>query len=105
MPWRRRHEVKTTHDNDLWIPKNPSGLKMLVLATVREIIIVSTMSPFFIALLALVTFTFRIRAAQQAEIVALRHQIAVLQQSAPRRLRLRQSDRLFVSFRPLIGQS
>jgi hypothetical protein len=50
---------------------------MLVLATVREIIIVSTMSPFFVALLALVTSTFRTRAAQQAEIVALRHQIAV----------------------------
>jgi len=55
---------------------------------------VSTMTPFFIALLALVTSTFRTCAAQQAEIVALRHQIAVLQQSAPRRLRLRQSDRL-----------
>jgi hypothetical protein len=41
------------------------------------------MSPFFIALLALVCSTFRTRAAQQAEIVALRHQIAVLQQSAP----------------------
>ena len=52
------------------------------------------MTPFFIALLALVTSTFRTRAAQQAEIVALRHQIAVLQQSAPRRLRLRPSDRL-----------
>ncbi len=51
--------------------------------SVREIIIVSTMSPFFIALLALVASTFRTRAAQQAEIVALRHQIAVLQQSAP----------------------
>src|SRR6266446_9728420 len=62
--------------------------------SVREIIIVSTMSPFFIALLALVASTFRTRAALQAEIVALRHQIAVLQQSAPRRLRLRQSDRL-----------
>src|SRR6516162_10177607 len=61
---------------------------------VREIIIVSTMTPFFIALLALVASTFRTRAAQQAEIMALRHQIAVLQQSAPRRLRLRQSDRL-----------
>ena len=52
------------------------------------------MTRFFIALLALVTSTFRTRAAQQAKIVALRHQIAVLQQSAPRRLRLRQSDRL-----------
>ena len=52
------------------------------------------MTPFFIALLAVVTSTLRTRAAQQAEIVALRHQIAVLQQSAPRRLRLRPSDRL-----------
>jgi len=62
--------------------------------SVREIIIVSTMTPFLIALLALVASTFRTRAAQQVEILALRHQIAVLQQSAPRRLRLRQSDRL-----------
>ena len=60
--------------------------------SVREIIMVSTMTPFFIALLALVASTFRTRAAQQAEIVALRHQIGVLQQCAPRRLRLRQSD-------------
>jgi putative transposase len=52
------------------------------------------MSPVFIALLALLASTFRTRAAQQAEILALRHQIAVLQQSAPRRLRLKQSDRL-----------
>src|SRR5215470_18116991 len=52
------------------------------------------MTPFFIALPALVASTFRTRAAQQAEILALRHQIAVLQQSAPRRLRLKQSDRL-----------
>jgi hypothetical protein len=44
--------------------------------SVREIIIVSTMTPFFIAFLALVASTFRIRAALQAEIVALRHQIA-----------------------------
>src|SRR5215469_2425511 len=41
--------------------------------SVREIIMVATMTPFFIALLALVTSTFRTRAAQQAEIVALRH--------------------------------
>src|SRR5437016_12239361 len=62
--------------------------------SVREIIIVSTMTSFFIALLALVASTFRTRAAQQAEIVALRHQIAVLQRSSPRRLRLQQADRL-----------
>ena len=74
--------------------ENPIRIENAGFRSVREIIIVSTMTPFFIALLALVTSTFRTRAAQQAEIVALRHQIAVLQQSAPRRLRLRPSDRL-----------
>jgi hypothetical protein len=52
------------------------------------------MSPIFVALLALLASTFQTRAAQQAEIAALRHQIAVLQRSPPRRLRLKQSDRL-----------
>jgi putative transposase len=52
------------------------------------------MSPVLVALFALLGSTFRTRAAQQAEIVALRHQIAILQRSAPRRLRLKQSDRL-----------
>ena len=74
--------------------ENPVRIENARFRPVREIIIVSKMSPFFIALLALVSSTFRARAALQAEIVALRHQIAVLQQSAPRRLRLRQSDRL-----------
>ena len=74
--------------------ENPVRIENAGIRSVREIIMVSTMTPFFIALLALVASTFRTRAAQQAEIVALRHQIAVLQQSAPRRLRLRQSDRL-----------
>ena len=50
------------------------------------------MTSFFIALLTLVASTFRTRAA--AEIVALRHQIAMLQRSSPRRLRLKQPDRL-----------
>ena len=45
------------------------------------------MSPVFVALLALFASTFQARAAQQAEIAALRHQIVVLQRSAPRRLR------------------
>ena len=52
------------------------------------------MSPVFVASLALLASTFQTRAAQQAEIVALRHQIAVLQRSSPRRLRLKQVDRL-----------
>ena len=51
------------------------------------------MSPVFIALFTLMASTFRTRVALQAEIGALRHQIAVLQRSAPRRLRLKQSDR------------
>ena len=67
----------------MWIPKTPSGLKMQVFAPFVRSIIVSTMSPFFIALLALVASTFRTRAAQQAEIVVLRHQIAALQLTTP----------------------
>jgi putative transposase len=51
------------------------------------------MSPVLVALLALLASTFQTRAAQQAEIAALRHQIAVLQRSTPHRLRLKQSDR------------
>src|SRR5438105_1036693 len=52
------------------------------------------MSPVSVAIFALLACTFRTRAAQQAEIVALRHQIAVLQRNVPRRLRFKQSDRL-----------
>ena len=52
------------------------------------------MSPVFVALLALLASIFQTRAAQQAEIAALRHQIAVLQRSSPRRLCLKQADRL-----------
>ena len=62
--------------------------------TVCEIIIAFKMSPVFIALVALVGSTFQTRAAMQAEIMALRHQLAVLQRGAPRRLRLKQSDRV-----------
>ena len=61
---------------------------------VCEIIIAFKMSPVFIALVALVGSTFQTRAAMQAEIMALRHQLAVLQRSEPRRLRLKQSDRV-----------
>jgi hypothetical protein len=43
---------------------------MQVFRSVHEIIIVSTMSPFFIALLALVASTLRTRSSQQAEIVS-----------------------------------
>jgi putative transposase len=41
-----------------------------------------------------VASSFRTRAALQAEILALRHQLAVFQKNAPPRLRLQRSDRL-----------
>jgi hypothetical protein len=50
--------------------------------TVCEIIIAFKMSPFFIALFALVGSTLQTRAAMQAEIVALRHQL-VFSNAAP----------------------
>jgi putative transposase len=54
----------------------------------------TTMSSLFVALFALVASSFRTRAALQAEILALRHQLAVLQKNAPRCLRLHRCDRL-----------
>src|SRR5438309_10530040 len=59
----------------------------------REIMVATTMSSLFVALFALVASSFRTRAALQAEILALRHQLAVLQQNAPRRLRSHCCDR------------
>ncbi len=61
---------------------------------IREIMVATTMSSLFVALFALVASSFRTRAALQAEILALRHQLAVLQKNAPRRLRLHRCDRL-----------
>ena len=52
------------------------------------------MSSLFVAVFALVASSFRTRAALQAEILALRHQLAVCQKNAPRRLRLHRCDRL-----------
>ena len=52
------------------------------------------MNSALIALLALLASSFRTRASLQAEILALRHQLAVLQAHAPRRLRLKRSDRV-----------
>ncbi len=63
-------------------------------SVVREIMVATTMSSFFVALFALVASSFQTRAALQAEILALRHQLAVFQKNAPRRLRLHRCDRL-----------
>jgi putative transposase len=56
--------------------------------------VASTMSSLLVALFALVTSSFRARAALQVEILALRHQLAVLHKNGARRLRLKPSDRL-----------
>ena len=61
---------------------------------IREIMVATTVSSLFVALFALVASSFRTRAALQAEILALRHQLAVLQKNAPRRLHLHRCDRL-----------
>src|ERR1700723_2408888 len=52
------------------------------------------MSSLFVAFFSLVASSFRTRTALQAEILALRHQLAVFQKNAPPRLRLQRSDRL-----------
>jgi putative transposase len=61
---------------------------------IREIMVATTMSSLFVAFFTLLVSTFRTRAALQAEILALRHQLAVFQKNAPRRLRLHRCDRL-----------
>ena len=52
------------------------------------------MLPSITALLTVIRSSLRTRVELEAEILALRHQLAVLQQTAPRRLRLSQADRL-----------
>src|SRR5436853_2920565 len=52
---------------------------------IREIMVTTTMSSLFVALFALVVSSFRTRAALEAEILALRHQLAVFQNNAPPR--------------------
>jgi hypothetical protein len=52
--------------------------------------VASTMNSVLVALFALFASSFRDRAALQAEILALRHQLAVLHKNAP--LRLQRSD-------------
>ena len=52
------------------------------------------MTSLFVALFALADSSFRTRTALQAEILALRHQLAVFQKNTPPRLRFQRSDRL-----------
>lgn len=59
-----------------------------------EILVLSTMNPRRVALFALLASSFGPRASLQTEVLALGHQLAVLQVRVPRRLRLQRSDRL-----------
>jgi putative transposase len=52
------------------------------------------MNSALIATFAVLASSFRTSASLRAEILALRHQLAVLQANAPRRLRLKRSDRV-----------
>jgi hypothetical protein len=52
------------------------------------------MSSVLIAILQTARLSLRSRAAMQLEILALRHQLQVLQRSRRRRVRLTQADRL-----------
>ena len=60
---------------------------------IRERMVASTMNSVLVALFALFASSFRARATLQAEILALRHQLAVLHKHAPPRRRLQRSDR------------
>lgn len=48
-----------------------------------EIMLASTMNAVFVAFFALLTSTFQTRAHLHAEILALRHQLGVVQRNAP----------------------
>jgi hypothetical protein len=80
---------------DMLDTKNLVRSENTVVPIIREIMVATTMSSLFVALFALLASSFRTRAALQAEILALRHQLAVFQKNAPRRLRLHRCDRLF----------
>ena len=61
--------------------------------TIRGKMVASTMNSVLVALFALFASSFRDRVALQPEILALRHQLAVLHKNTPPRLRLKRSDR------------
>jgi hypothetical protein len=66
----------------------------VVVAGRRLIPFSGSMTALFVALLASLRATIRSRLELAAEILALRHPLAVLQRSAPKRPRLRRIDRL-----------
>jgi hypothetical protein len=82
------HELLAVHTENSIQSENAE------LTTIRETIVISMSNSLFVALLALIASSFRTRAVLQAEILGLRHQLAVLQANAPRHLCLQRSDRV-----------
>ena len=58
------------------LPENSVRSENTGVSIIREIMVATTMSSLFVAFFALVASSFRTRAALQAEILALRHQLA-----------------------------
>jgi len=73
--------------------ENSARFENAEVTIIRGMMVASTMNSVLVALFALFASSFRARAALQAEILALRHQLAVLHKNAPPRLRLQRSDR------------
>src|SRR5207244_22524 len=73
----------------LWLPKITSGLAQLP----RWAKLIAGMIDLLKLLGGLLVGVFRSHAAREAEMAFLRQQLAVLQRSAPARLRLRTADR------------
>ena len=91
---RRPGSNNVTFDGKPVVTENSVRSENTGVPTICEIMVATTMSSLFAALFALVASSFRTRAALQAEILALRHQLTVFQKNAPRRLRLHRCDRL-----------
>jgi len=87
-------DAKGLRISDIVTTENSVRSENTEVPIIREIMVATTMSSLFVALFALVASSFRTRAALQAEILALRHQLAVLQKNAPRRLHFHRCDRL-----------
>jgi len=61
--------------------ENSDRFENAEVTTIRGMMVASTMNSVLVALFALFASSFRARAARQAEILALRHQLAVLQRT------------------------
>jgi hypothetical protein len=100
-----RHRTKTGKKKTARRSKGISSCRFIPVGTENSIraenaevpyiheMLAITMSALFVAIFAFVASSFRTRVALQSEILALRHQLAVLQKNAPRRLRLHRPDR------------